>query len=363
MKVFISWSKRTSMEFAIKVKNLLESIEPQIKAFVSEVDIFGGENVQGKILENIRQCDKLVICFTKENKKSPWLLFEGGYAKGCEKTVIPFLFDEDSNWHSWIDNPMNIAREIRFYSRQFPNDFLRSFGLENNSKNINMVKQFYNDILKIKEKNRMIDVECEDLIKQLISDGSFSMENPYYRDNSAFFLTGFESYELYKIITDSFLYTGKYLWIYGRRNMKLFGGSFSKFFHYLDEKALNNKLGMDGIDFRCLFLDPESNEVKYAHEEQDVFVPELTTTIARAKKIIGENDELKKCFRFYSNKREEVIIRLDNCILYSRPVFDANGIPQIMTNTGFEVFSTGTEKGKECIRKYEEIWKNARKMV
>ena len=47
------------------------------------------------------------------------------------------------------------------------------------------------------------------------------------------------------------MYTGKYLWIYGRKNMKLFGGNFKELFDYLEEKSLNNQ--MFGIDFVVCF--------------------------------------------------------------------------------------------------------------
>lgn len=116
---------------------------------------------------------------------------------------------------------------------------------------------------------------------------------------------------------------------------------------------------MCGIDFRCLFLNPISDEVKYAHKQQDIFFQELDATIKRAKHQIGNNATLQKCFRMYSNKREEVIIRLDNCIIYSKLHFDENGQPQIMTDTKFEVFSAFSEQGKECIKKYCEIWDTA----
>lgn len=61
----------------------------------------------------------------------------------------------------------------------------------------------------------------------------------------------------------------------------------------------------------------------------------------------------------YSNKREEVIIRLDNCIIYSKPHFDENGQPQIMTDTKFEVFSVSSPRGRECVAKYCTVWENA----
>ena len=81
--------------------------------------------------------------------------------------------------------------------------------------------------------------------------------------------------------------------------------------------------------------------------------------IKRAKYQIGDNRILQKCFRKYSNRREEIIIRLDNCIIYSKPHFDENGQPQIMTDSKFEVFSATSERGKECIEKYCAVWNGA----
>ena len=360
MNVFISWSKAKGMKYALKTKTLLESLDPSIKAFVSEVDIHGGEDVQEKIIQKIIKCDKLVLCFTKETKKSPWLLFEAGYARGLKKTVIPMLFDDDPNWHSWVDNPMNVAREINFNHKNFTDVFFDCFGITGSEKNKKKLQRYRKAILDIKDEYRHVDVQCEDFVDKLAHNEAFVVENPFYRDKTAFFLTGFESFDLYKSIIDSFMYTGKYLWIYGRKNMKLFGGSFSSLFKYLEEKASFD--GMAGIDFRCLFLDPESPEVEKAHLQQDIFKTELTVTISRAKTVVRDNVQLQKCFRLYSNKREEIIIRLDNCIVYARPNFDANGYPQLLTNSGFEVFSVASEKGKECIKKYETVWNNAKNM-
>lgn len=142
--------------------------------------------------------------------------------------------------------------------------------------------------------------------------------------------------------------------------MKLFGGNFKELFDYLEEKAMDKN--MHGIDFRCLFLNPKSEEVKHAHKQQDIFLQELDATIKRAKHQIGDNQTLQKCFRMYSNRREEVIIRLDNCIIYSKPHFNENGQPQIMTDTKFEVFSTSSPRGLECITKYCTVWDKAEKL-
>lgn len=355
--IFISWSKYKSRDFAIELKSLIESLDPNAKVFMSEEDISAGEKVQEKIIDAIAKCDKLLLCFTKENKKSPWLLYEAGYANGRNKIVIPFLFDSDSNWHSWIDNPMNVAREIDIKDQNFAATFIKCFDLHDSAYTRNALAAFTNKIENIQEKYRKVHIHCEDFVELLLSNDAFSVESPIYRDKAAYFLTGFETFDLWKSIVQSFLYTGKYLWIYGRKNMKLFGGNFRDLFEYLEEKSVNEN--MSGIDFRCLFLNPNSDEVKYAHKQQDIFLSELDATIKRAKHQIGDNPILQKCFRMYSNRREEIIIRLDNCIIYAKPHFDENGQPQIMTDTRFEVFSVSSQRGQRCIEKYCAIWEKA----
>lgn len=355
--IFISWSKSKSKELAVEVKHLLESLDPHLDVFMSEQDITAGERFQDKIIQKVKECDKLLLCFTHENKKSPWLLYEAGYASGLDKIVIPFLFDNDSNWHSWIDNPMNIAREININASDFIETFINCFNLRDYEYTRNALNNFVEKVGYIKEKYRQVDQQCEDFVELLVSNDAFRVESPIYRDKTAYFLTGFETSDLWKLIINSFLYTGKYLWIYGRKNMKLFTGGFKDFFQYLEEKSSNED--MDGIDFKCLFLNPESDEVKYAHKQQDIFYQELDSTIKRAKYQIGDNQILQKCFRMYSNRREEVIIRLDNCIIYSKPHFDINGHPQIMTDTKFEVFSASSPRGLDCIKKYCAVWEAA----
>lgn len=196
-------------------------------------------------------------------------------------------FDKDSLWHSWIDNPMNIAKEIDICNDSFETDFLEAFSLIKSTLTDSCIRTFKERIIEIKEKYREVDIQCEDLIEKLIAVDKFTINSPYYRDKVAYFLSGFETFELWKAIIQSFLYTGKYLWIYGRKNMKLFGGNFNELFEYLDKKAIEPS--MAGIDFKVLFLDPAADEVHYAHKDQDIFEPELRATIARAKRTIGSN--------------------------------------------------------------------------
>lgn len=359
-EIFISWSKSKSRELAKITKHTLEKILPDTKIFMSEEDIHAGDYVQNTIIQHIKQCNTLILCFTSENKKSPWLMYEAGYASGLHKRAIPILFDKDSLWHSWIDNPMNIAKEIDICKESFETDFLEAFSLVKSAELDSHIRTYIKDVNEIKDKYRQTDIQCDDLIEKLIVVDKFTLNSPHYRDKVAYFLSGFETFELWKAIIQSFLYTGKYLWIYGRKNMKLFGGDFAELFEYLDKKA--TQPNMAGIDFKVLFLDPVSDEVHYAHKDQDIFELELRTTITRAKRTIGSNKVLQQCFKMYSNRRKEIIIRVDNCIIYAKPHFDINGMPNIMTNSKFEVFSALSERGKECVEKYLVVWENATPM-
>ena len=218
-KIFISWSKEKSRDLAIEIKSLLESLDPHSKVFMSENDISAGEPVQKKIIQEITECDILLLCFTKENKKSPWLLYEAGFANGLNKRIIPFLFDVDPNWHSWIDNPMNFAREINVTESDFTEKFIQGFDLHDSSYVRNILDNFIKRTEEIKEKHRQIDVQCEEFVELLTSNDAFRAESPIYRNRTAFFLTGFETFDLWKSVVQSFLYTGKYLWIYGKRSI------------------------------------------------------------------------------------------------------------------------------------------------
>lgn len=67
-KVFISWSKKKSGEYAKIVKHTIQKLVPENHVFMSEEDIQAGEFVQNKIIKSIEECDILILCFTNENK-------------------------------------------------------------------------------------------------------------------------------------------------------------------------------------------------------------------------------------------------------------------------------------------------------
>lgn len=115
------------------------------------------------------------------------MLYEAGFANGLNKRIIPFLFDVDPNWHSWIDNPMNFAREINVTESDFTEKFIQGFDLHDSSYVRNILDNFIKRTEEIKEKHRQIDVQCEEFVELLTSNDAFRAESPIYRNRTAFF--------------------------------------------------------------------------------------------------------------------------------------------------------------------------------
>lgn len=96
MKVFISWSRDLSLEVATKLRTWLRGVIQALDPWMSSEDIPAGKIWFGEISANITQAKYSILCVTKGNQNSPWLLWEAGALyRGFEDTarVVPFLID------------------------------------------------------------------------------------------------------------------------------------------------------------------------------------------------------------------------------------------------------------------------------
>ncbi|MEQ1512079.1 MAG: toll/interleukin-1 receptor domain-containing protein [Methylotenera sp.] len=99
MKVFISWSGKTSNEIAKIVKQWLhESVFPleNISCFVSEEDIGVGADWLATIKSELLASECAIIVLTRNNINAPWLNFEAGsiaISHSDQKRAIPLLID------------------------------------------------------------------------------------------------------------------------------------------------------------------------------------------------------------------------------------------------------------------------------
>nr|VFK26982.1 MAG: TIR domain-containing protein [Candidatus Kentron sp. MB]VFK31243.1 MAG: TIR domain-containing protein [Candidatus Kentron sp. MB]VFK75414.1 MAG: TIR domain-containing protein [Candidatus Kentron sp. MB] len=88
--VFLSYSGQDLpwvSEFASALKT------DGVKAWF-DADIAPGDNLQEKLQEALRESGTLVIVFSRNNLKSPWMFFELGAALADKKRIIPILPDD-----------------------------------------------------------------------------------------------------------------------------------------------------------------------------------------------------------------------------------------------------------------------------
>lgn len=97
MKLFVSWSGERSKAFAIAIKEWLPLILHYVEPWLSEADIEAGQRWADAVAKELEACNFGILCVTRENLNSPWILFEGGaLAKSLDGArVTPLLLDID----------------------------------------------------------------------------------------------------------------------------------------------------------------------------------------------------------------------------------------------------------------------------
>ena len=95
MKVFISWSGKTSFEVAKVLKEWIPCVIQDIEPYFSSDDIDKGARWSTDIAKEVEAAEVGILCVTKDNLNSAWLNFEAGaLSKAIDKSkVCPFLFN------------------------------------------------------------------------------------------------------------------------------------------------------------------------------------------------------------------------------------------------------------------------------
>lgn len=96
VEIFVSWSGRQAQQVAEAMCALLKELFPKhVKTWYSNADISKGTRWNVELAEALDRCSFGLICITRANRTSPWLLFEAGaIAKAVEESrIFPFLLD------------------------------------------------------------------------------------------------------------------------------------------------------------------------------------------------------------------------------------------------------------------------------
>jgi len=95
MKLFIGWSGERSQTLAQGLHDLIPLVLHNVEPWLSEADIEAGKRWAEAIAKELEASNFGIICITRENVASPWVLFEAGaLAKSLQGSkVIPLLLD------------------------------------------------------------------------------------------------------------------------------------------------------------------------------------------------------------------------------------------------------------------------------
>jgi len=94
MKVFISWSGDLSKNLAEIFRQWIPGVVQAARPYYSPDDITKGTRWNSEISKELDESKVGIICLTKDNLESPWIMFEAGaLSKNIDKSkVCPILF-------------------------------------------------------------------------------------------------------------------------------------------------------------------------------------------------------------------------------------------------------------------------------
>jgi hypothetical protein len=78
VRVFISWSGEPSRSVARALQDWLRLMLQSIHVWMSDDDIEAGTRWSLELAKALDEIDFGIICVTRANRRSPWLLFEAG---------------------------------------------------------------------------------------------------------------------------------------------------------------------------------------------------------------------------------------------------------------------------------------------
>ena len=95
MRVFLSWSGKTSLKIARALRDWLPTVLQSLEPWLSSEDITKGARWASEISNALEASEVGIICLTRENMDSRWLNFEAGViAKKIDASLLcVYLFD------------------------------------------------------------------------------------------------------------------------------------------------------------------------------------------------------------------------------------------------------------------------------
>ena len=360
LKVFISWSGNRSRLIAEEVKAFLNRTIPEIIAWISDDNLHKGEVWSKDIINALSEHSVGLFCLTPENVNSSWMHFEAGaLSKSCEDALIcPLLY---GLLPSDVDGPLSV-----YQATEFDKDDMWKLITALNDR----MGRKQHDPASLEQKYEELwpgfQKSLEKISDEAITDSYSFVANvikvftksgfprPMAGDH-AYFSSGFESHDLY---SNAMKLAERRMYLFGRKNRKVFDKEHKDFFNGLQEKISS------GFDLRVLFLDPKSprDVLTRAHKDSDI-KDQIKDGIKQAKIRLKENDiDVETHCRQYNTHRTVAMLIVDDAVIYSPVVVNSDGKIKSLTKAPFNVVSADSEFGKELIDDFMAKWNSSKSM-
>lgn len=360
LEIFLSWSGPRSRETARALREWLPRVLHYARPWMSDQDIPIGAQWFREIGARLQEFEVGVLCVTPENHEAPWLLFEAGaLSKALPETqVVPLLLGLSPNE---LSGPLaqfqatTLRREDlyrllvtlnqRLGEERVPTEVLRDAF----DKSWSWLRDRIEKVAALG-----LSGEHTNLSSVLRAFSKYGLPEPIL-GGQANFESGFESHRIYSTLEEI---TQERLYVFGRKNRKLFDKDHRSFF-----ETISRRLGA-GLDLRLLFLDPNSPEhvLRAAHRDSS-FQRELSMSLEGARKMLREaNIEIGRHCKSYSVYRPLHLIVVDDSVLYSPIRTDKEGRALPLTDSPFTLVHARSAIGKELVETFLGVWDSAQPM-
>ncbi len=358
MNIFLSWSGERSKALAIELSAWLKLVIQNLKPWISSQDIHKGDRWFSKIGQQLKCCDIGLICVTPENIDASWLLFEAGALSKQlgESKVCPILLGmspEDLEGPLAQFQATSLSKEDMEKLVVTLNDELKDLKIDSPVLK-RTFETFWPELEKAILKITKIPIQSsnfETVIKALSGKG---LPNPEI-GRIVSFNEGFESHGLYETV---FSLSKKRVYIFGRKNRKVFDKEHKDFFESLKSK-------MDaGFDFKCLFLDPDSpDHILFTAHEDDDFREQLLACHNNALKVLNNNGlDVNSICRMYNIHRTHAFVVSDNTMIFTPIESYHNGKSKHLTKCKFQVIDINHPLGVELLENFEDVWQSGKEL-
>lgn len=298
-------------------------------------------------------------------------LSEGFGLVGLEAIAsgVPLIINENSGLYKFLKQ-----NHLAFFVHSV--NMLSANASDTNDNDVITVSNVLKKIIKNQESSKNLALYLYEILREKLTWGNtaksflksignfeFGIDSSIIFPNETFDISlngnilyakkGFETAEFYKSILK---YAEKRLWIFGRKNRKLFSNDNNEFFKNLKYKK------EQGFDFRCLFQDffASEEELSYAQSNPN-FKLSLNLSIREAANKFQENqlDIANFCRVYNSILRNEVIIVVDDKVIIHEIARNQDNTPEHLTNTSFHIIDKECFVGKHYSNKFISIWESS----